>query len=171
MGRSPVLSREQLSIHRTDLHVGDQPCSASRVGKLLQLHSGCGCLRGAPAGTRFSQNAEQIAVVGCSGRRPPCSFVCQWLLAHTRALVSGGSAVRAGGVHGAGLLPAGALSRLGFWGLGGGRGWLLSGPARPCSSQQCSSGHTAGLSVIGSQRLCPRPVLWRQGAVEGSGRS
>lgn len=84
-----------------------------------------GCLREASVGIQFSQNTKQMAVVGVSWHG---ALTARWysggfLLTHEHLSPGpeAGFTVWAGGLHWAGLLPAGALARLTFF-CGGGVG-------------------------------------------------
>lgn len=82
-----------------------------------------GCLREASVGVWFSQNPEQIAVVGVSWHRDllACLYAGGFSLTHEHLSPGpkSGSAIWAGGLHGAGLLPAGPFKD---WALLG-EGW------------------------------------------------
>lgn len=111
-----------------------------------------GRLRETPIGVRISQNPEQIAVVGVSWHRDLLArlYAGGFLLTHEHLSPGpkSSSAVRVGGLHGAGLLPVGALSKLSFlWGEGqtGGTVSFFGQLAGVC--QQHGSLHTTELNV------------------------
>ena len=117
-----------------------------------------GCLREASVGIQFSQNTKQIAVVGVSwhGDLSAHWYSGGWSLTHEHLSPGpkAGSAVWAGGLHRAGLLPAGALARLVPLGGGVGRmGWppWVSLPVFLPAAQQCTR---EGLPTIPSLPLC-----------------
>lgn len=86
-----------------------------------------------------------------------------FLLTHERLSrePKSGSAVWAGGLHRAGLLPEGALSRSVFLGGGVGRtDWLLFGSTCPCFSQQPSNVDAVVLNVIWLRITLSSPVCW-----------
>lgn len=104
-----------------------------------------GCLREASVGIQFSQNTKQIAVVGVSwhGGLPARWYSSGFLLTHEHLSPEpkAGSTVWAGGLHRAGLLPAGALARWVFLGGRGGQGgWppWVSVPEFLLAAPQCT---------------------------------
>lgn len=98
----------------------------------------------------LSQSTKQIAVVADSWHLDLAAHLYSDGFSFTHEHLSpgpkSGSALRAGGWHRPGLLPAGALSRLVFfWGVGVGRGgqkglasfWVTS-PGPLSAAQQCT---------------------------------
>ena len=148
-----TLHREEFLVSWTYLWVHHQARSASSVVSFFQIHSGCWM---PPWGLYwcFSQDTKQMAVVGVSWHwdLPAHLYSDGFLFTHEH--LSPGpksdSAVWAGGWHWAGLLPAGALSRLVFF---GGEGWAEGigsfwGTTCQCLCEQPSSLPRTVLNVI-----------------------
>lgn len=139
-----------------------------------------GCLREASVGIQFSQNTKQIAVVGVSwhGDLSARWYSGGFLLTHEHLSPrsKAGSTVWAGGLHRAGLLPAGALARWVFFGGGVGRmGRLLwvSVPVFVSAALWCTQKvlNVTGLPTTPSSSICLGDRRPGCGGIKGGNRS